>query len=237
MYDATLGRFLERDPIGFIGYLYGRDAPVVYVDPSGLREHSASCGKFTVTNTASTDAVIGGAKGYYSVRITYEPTQNCCCCTQIKLFQMVRRYTEQPGGWLPDRTPGQHNKSEHYDAWGWKVDTATEGVWWYTGGTPKFGSCKPTKRNAEITDRAGWNRQASWSFITCAICTAGPDKDESYGCVWWEFSINATGKVAGGSEFIWGDQAASINNDTTVKAWNDTETSKIPTAKECCKDR
>jgi RHS repeat-associated protein len=41
MYDSTLGRFLQRDPVGFDGlYAYGGDSPANWFDPSGLQQKS-----------------------------------------------------------------------------------------------------------------------------------------------------------------------------------------------------
>jgi RHS repeat-associated protein len=45
-YDASVGRWTARDPIGFAGqsanyFAYGHNAPIVFIDPSGLRPLSA----------------------------------------------------------------------------------------------------------------------------------------------------------------------------------------------------
>lgn len=52
-YDPTIGRFLNRDPIGLSGglnlYNYGANSPVNYVDPSGLNPAGAPDGPYGFT--------------------------------------------------------------------------------------------------------------------------------------------------------------------------------------------
>jgi len=217
------------------------------------------CGNWSVTFTAT---VNGSFQWYWAntpagvdATITYTPKAGCCCCTEIKILQTVRVIVptlfggNEQGGilyyyggdWKPDLTPGQNNKSNHFDEAGTQIDAATEGDWWYTGGTPQFGRCKP-ETPARITDTPRWNEKSRFFFADYAICTAGPDKDEYYGSISWGFGINSSGTVyyqesrelTIHSTLV---SAADFNNNTAVKAWNDNEANKVPTVKPCCEER
>jgi RHS repeat-associated protein len=243
--DTVQGRFLQRDPLGYRDglnvYEYVRGRPVNGADPSG-QDYAVTlpCGRFNLTNTQQQNAV-RGQRSHYRVTITFEPTQRCCCCKQIKMLQLVQSSRLERGTfggeyWEPVQLHGMFNQSEHYGSdrlyKEWKVDTNVQGNPYGDGLT---GSCQP-RINAQLNDDPGIN-QGGWRFrfFTCAICDSGPEKGQFYGCITWGFQIRPNGELVEGFESFY-KLPETFNNDPAVKAWNANEARQIPTAKPCCKD-
>src|SRR3954462_1582534 len=98
MYDATLGRFLSRDPIGQEGgsialYAYARGSPTDMVDPLGLRviyrgvlncsgQANKDCGTIEVETNWQVDAKNLRAIGFRLTRaaVPRGGVDNCLCC-------------------------------------------------------------------------------------------------------------------------------------------------------------
>jgi hypothetical protein len=240
MYDNSLGRFLQRDPRDYPAgpqlYSYCRDDPQGYGDATGLKVTTTPCGRFNVVSKGNRNAIIGDDKnpGFFGVAIFFEPTEFCCCCSEIKMLQFAQIKVKEGGAWQIEWRDGT-SASKHVDQFGWFVDAGEQGRPWYKTESTIVGRCRPFQK-AMIEDSPAWAYESMFTFITCAICTEGPDKGDLFGCVTWGFTIDAQGKVSERTVAQNFGLPAHVNNDTAVKAWNDNEAEKIPTVRECCRD-
>ena len=126
MYDATLGRFLQRDPTGFAAgdvdlYEYASDNPSLYVDPSGLdcccKKDPEDC--YLKYSTSWLTIAIGKTtnkgKGYeqefhkkYKVALVSKSGKDTCGCHILQSAYIYEVYSN-PADAKPN-TPGHFNK-------------------------------------------------------------------------------------------------------------------------------
>jgi hypothetical protein len=127
MYDATLGRFLGRDPLGPAPaagsnlYEYASDNPSLYVDPSGLlcccQQNPGDCSlKYTSLKGADFGAELKNeGKGYeqefakrYYVYLVSKKGQDTCGCHILQAALSYKVYSN-PADAKP-QTPGAFGK-------------------------------------------------------------------------------------------------------------------------------
>src|SRR5262245_59311001 len=111
MYDATLGRFLQRDPLGpaagGTSYEYASDNPSLYVDPAGLlcccQQNPADCSlKYASGKGATFYANLKNeGKGYgqefhkrYYVYLVSQKGQDTCGCHILQSVVTYRVYSD-----------------------------------------------------------------------------------------------------------------------------------------------
>jgi hypothetical protein len=123
MYDPTLGRFLQRDPIAdnivINTYEYAADNPPNRVDPSG--EDCCCVDSLDITNiTAFTREPIFGHKFDVVAKLTYKPTKafNFCDCNlkwEEKTDRPPADQNVQPNVW--NDLYALYPKSRLWDKW------------------------------------------------------------------------------------------------------------------------
>ncbi len=186
-YDAPLGRWLNRDPIGYKGgknlYEYVTSAPTIYLDPSGLY-----CGIFTLLQKsvrASFGKPFEGgaafAPGYW---LTFNAT-TCKCNGKIKLVQAIE--LERAFGVAAHfDIPGPSGTVERL---------AEKGVLYpgYVDGGGRGLNARSTKGVPARIEDSPWgaNRGSEYNMAVCAVCETscnGKITNETVlGCINFEF--------------------------------------------------
>jgi len=212
-YSGSLGRFVSRDPLGYVDGtgLYGAYYVPNYLDPYG--EETKLCGELTVKYGPKVD--MGNGNDSYSVEvdISYKPSSDdpkCCCCEEIAFIQIARVRKGKKGGQIWNiRAPMSRYNARRLPAGaganaGWGVDgydDAGSAFFGYTadgspGANTKRGACVVgNKKTATMHDKPKWNRPAYFEFETCAVCKKGPNAGLIFGCITWGFSADKNGKV------------------------------------------
>jgi hypothetical protein len=182
MYDATLGRFLQRDPLGYGGgdpdlYGYVRDDPAGAADPTGLIPPS-----FAVTMALAPPFVMPGSRligrneyGWFYLWSRPVPENNPRAlqaipqfvptkeahCGELALIQVVRTI---------DLATGKSVQNyPHFDQAGWHVDN---------------GPLEFDPRTNEVVRGYGWYGYAhatSWDVRTLSLALDSPEAQMAAG--------------------------------------------------------
>jgi RHS repeat-associated protein len=191
-YNPTLGRWIQRDPIGYAGginlYEYAGGRTTIEADPMGEyafpNNFVPGMGTFDVTITSEPAAANMPFRSH--VQVEFHPSQaiikqnkNCPICTEIQAIQFAN--TREYHWWGSS------------DFFGWHPDKDNP---FFPGATPwRFG--RPWPLVSSDDPGATWGVRFTSTgirqeFRLYAVCTAGKDKGKSFGFASW------------GHEFNWG---------------------------------
>ena len=154
-YSASLGRFIEMDPIGFSAgdnnwYRFVANGPTHSQDAYGLEALKLPNGQFDVSVTARRRRAAIDTYGVYS-EIAFTPkAQEPCCDRQIKLLQVVRV-----------RGPGRPHVENPKTKEGWMVDNVTS-------------MYKPGKESPFYNDYVVKEFKGRDGAVTCGNKAGGP---------------------------------------------------------------
>jgi len=245
-YDPGQGRFISRDPIGYVDgmnrYSYVGNMPFKYSDPFGLKKSSVNGnanGDWEIEQTLTNAKKAGESYSSYH-KVTFKTKKGACCCDEIAFIQIVRVIDATTGKNVdPDLKPGKGRADEN----GWEVDRfdhrkdvwygygdliydpKTDTMKYGAGGNVQTGWCKDKegkdKRDAWMWDTPSWDRvNTKFEFEVCAVCKEGEKSGTIYGCVTLGFTVDKNGKIK--AHGITSGKK-SKNFDSAIGAWNTNE--------------
>jgi RHS repeat-associated protein len=245
-YHPRLCRWLSRDPIGYDGgswnlYEYVRGAPLVAVDPFGLRKETK---KVKLKNgTFSVEFENDKNKRPYSigVKVTFKANGDCPKCKLIKLVQIVRTYDPDGndhvwegaeankeflktrndidkgirGGFLVDHNATMCREGQPCSIFyrdHWENKKLSKDG--HTGKKLTLG----ISVGASLFDAPQGTPGAIFEFETCAKCADGKNSDY-FGCVEWGVKILGE---QGGERYgdVSGDDSTSGTFDRAVRIFD-----------------
>jgi hypothetical protein len=203
MYHARLGRFVQRDPIGYADgmnqYEYVRSRPTTHRDPFGLERLPGNQYGDWDWDQENDDA--DGDRDVYRSHmvINFIPKKETVRCDEIAFIQAVRIWNTEsdqsdatrgmraritPNGWSIDRLPGKKYAWYGYNNDGKPSDQISPG------------SAPVPLKKAELSDTPrGFSDCLEWKFETVAICKRGEQRGEVYGAFTWGFDVDANKKL------------------------------------------
>lgn len=184
---------------------------------------AALAGAFNRRRWSITQTNHDGPNYSSDVEITFNPDRETMNCSEIAFVQSLifadetsgssvetlQNYVDRrtPGGWTLDRVPGRQHGWYGYN------DTGTP------AGNVTPGSSPSPLRAATLRDSPSDVRPNSrFQFETCAICRAGTDVNQAYGCYTWGFSVDASNHLT--SLANQETNAPSANFNASVTQWN-----------------
>jgi RHS repeat-associated protein len=232
-YSARLGRFIERDPIGFKArdnnwYRFVSNAPTGNADPSGLERvkgNQYGDWDFSQKNTNLGESSDPKLKNVYSslVFITFVPTDKIQC-TEVAIVQAGRisginenvlfveprenvKNRTTGSGWAIDRAKG--NDSGWY---GYKNDGSFGNI---SPSVLKDGKLTPLEMADLVQSEAG---MLKWEFETVVIGKKGKDANKIFAALTWGFEADGNGRLT--SLPVAHHDSASKDFLDAVAAWN-----------------
>lgn len=182
---------------------------------------AALAGAFGRRRWSITQANTDGPEYASDVSITFNPDASANC-TEIAFVQAVR-LGDTGSGALFENRPNFLNRRT---AAGWTVDRLDAKQYgWYgynndgsPSGTVSPGN-SPPPRAATMTDRPGYSRpNSSFQFEVCAICRAGTDANQVYGCYTWGFTVDGSNHLT--SLPNQETAGASAEFSESIRQWN-----------------
>jgi len=186
-YDAELGRWLTRDPIGERGgnnlYLALLNAPIQQVDPHGLCPvfdpmNVTWFGTLNVSNKYFQGTWTGELSASVSLSARVKPgLLKAACCPQVAIVQLVRERYDGDAKYGP-----------------WVRDDGLLLPYYPHGDPPGTAGNGPS-----MTDNPGWNPPGSYSnnqfehqFETCVVCVPRRGKVGCpLGCIRWAYDFRS----------------------------------------------
>ncbi len=193
------------------------DLPVYEERP----EIKAGPGKWEIHQTNTN----GSATTAYSssVSIKFHPNPAKVNCDEVSFVQNVR--TIDPATKIANEP--RANFQNRMTGTGWTIDRVDKrqyGWYGYNNDGKPSGLVTPGKSptpltSAEMTDGPNWNvPNLIWDFEACAICKAGREVNQVYGCLTWGFDADASFKVTSHpTEEL---SAPSAEFAEAIKKWN-----------------
>lgn len=210
-YHPALGRWLQRDPIGYEAgwnlYEYVGGGPTGLLDPQGLKPF----GEIEISlRTVDSFWTTRGIITWYHPRPRSQPSS--CECTRVRIYQIADTTEIVAGGISPISAI---NRPWHYDDIALGADLTDWIAGNFGGSDPMHGQLGSNSIFARVQDDTGrdsdayagrfgitWRRVAELNqrFETCAVCIEPQGSKhylEVFGCVNWRVSVmtNALRKV------------------------------------------
>ena len=232
-YNAVLGRWVQRDPIGYAGglNLYGYVVGIVVtnVDPSGTAQVPTTVagmyaalvpGRGNWSGTHLNTRGAGGTWNWYTANMNGQfnvdkkafGNPKCLPCKEIKFVQFYIQTATNLFG---------HYSQSNGGNWALDLDHANA--------PPFYAFQSPWEADGHATEATMWDFPGAWGwlnethywgieqdFMTWAVCTVGKEAGHSYGALQWGIQSRILGPQ---TVTIW--LVGGVPWRTTVKAGND----------------
>jgi len=190
-YDPVLGRWLERDPAGYVDGMnrlsVGSGSPLAGSDPRGLDFFKDATG----ANWGSFSGSLGplATPGWREVGSTlilsFDHNQTSfanACCTEVRFIQAYFYQIDPITAGFWDRRAN--------DRWAVDADGNTTPTIYYPFDKPRDPHGRVSSTMTDEPHIRIWAQKMETSgyamrFETCAVCSKGDDEGSIYGCIRW----------------------------------------------------